>query len=319
MYQERYLITGGSGFIGTALIKQLLLDGHDVTVLTRNEVKTAQYFDRVMKSEYDKSDTNHIKSKVSTVQSLNSLNPERSFDVVINLAGQGIADKRWSDEVKQQLIDSRVKTTENLLAYLKDVLVKPDVFISGSALGYYGLRKTDDEINESGTSDNSFSSQLCQKWEAQAQKIEAMGIRTCYLRTGIVLGKNGGALTKMLPPFKMALGGPIGNGKQWMSWIHMDDIVGMIRFAIENETINGAINGTAPTPVTNKDFSKSLGRAVKRPAIFPMPAFVVKLLFGEMGEELLLAGQRVVPEKMINAGYEFKFTQLDEALKEIVA
>lgn len=316
MHQERYLITGGSGFIGTALIKQLLLDNHDVTVLTRSEVKTAQHFEKVMQSVRD--DVQQSISKIKTVRSLDDISPDQSFDVVINLAGQGIADKRWSDEVKQQLIDSRIKTTQSLLEYLKEVLVKPDVFISGSALGIYGLRETDDEINEDGETDDSFSSQLCQQWEAQAKKIEDLGIRTCYLRTGIVLGENGGALTKMLPPFKMALGGPIGSGKQWMSWIHLDDIVGMIRFAVENESINGPINGTAPTPVTNKVFSKTLAKVLKRPAIFPMPAFVVKVLFGEMGEELLLAGQRAIPIKLKTAGYSFKYPQLENALRDIV-
>jgi len=166
--------------------------------------------------------------------------------------------------------------------------------------------------------DNSFSSQLCKQWEDEAQAIETLGIRTCYLRTGIVLGKSGGALAKMLPPFKIALGGPIDSGKQWMSWIHMDDIVGMIRFAIDQEGISGAVNGTAPEPVTNKIFSKTLGKVLKRPAIFPMPAFVVKLLFGQMGVELLLSGQRVIPEKMTQAGYQFKYSNLENALANIV-
>ncbi|MEH6457917.1 MAG: TIGR01777 family oxidoreductase [Cocleimonas sp.] len=316
MVQQRYLITGGSGFIGTALIKQLLLENQDVTVLTRNEVKTAQHFTSVIAAEREDFQT---KTNVKTIRSLDDISPDQSFDVVINLAGQGIADKRWNDEVKQQIIDSRIKTTQALHEYLKEVLVKPDVFISGSALGYYGLRDSDDEINENGETDNSFSSQLCQQWETEAKVIADMGIRTCYLRTGIVLGKNGGALSKMLPPFKMALGGPIGDGKQWMSWVHLDDIVGMIRFAIDNESIKGAINGTAPQPVINKVFSKTLGKVLKRPAIFPMPAFVVKILFGQMGEELLLSGQRVVPEKLTQAGYEFIYPQLENALIDIVS
>ncbi len=315
MYQQRYLITGGSGFIGTALIKELLLENHEVTVLTRSEVKTAHHFDALIKSEREDYQTN---TKVKTISSLNSMNPEQSFDVVINLAGQGIADKRWNDKVKQELIDSRIKTTQALHEYLREVLVKPDVFISGSALGFYGLRDSDEKIAEDGTTDDSFSSQLCQLWENEAMKIADLGIRTCYLRTGIVLGKNGGALTKMLPPFKMALGGPIGSGKQWMSWIHLNDIVGIIRYAIDNEAVIGPINGTAPNPVTNKLFSKTLGKVLKRPAIFPMPAFVVKLLFGQMGEELLLAGQRVVPDKIIQQGYQFNYPELEDALRDVV-
>jgi len=316
MYKERYLITGGSGFIGTQLIKQLLIEEHEVTVLTRDEVKTLNHFTDVMKSAIRPDKTI---GKVHTITDLSQLNIHdgSSFDVVINLAGQGIADKRWTDSVKQQLLASRINTTNALYDYLEDVLVKPDVVISGSALGYYGLHDNDTKINESGQGDDSFSSKLCVAWEKQAKRFEDLGIRTCYLRTGIVLGKNGGALSKMLPPFKFGLGGPMGSGKQWMSWIHMDDIVGIIRYAVDNESVSGAINGTAPNPVTNKTFSSTLGRVLKRPAFIPMPAFVMKLMMGEMAEELLLSGQRVVPEKLVKAGYQFKYPELKTALKDI--
>lgn len=309
MCKQSYLITGGSGFIGTVLVKQLLLDDQDVTVLSRDCIKTASHF---AKQITDGS------NKVRCINNLDTLKPENIFNVVINLAGQGIADKHWTDEVKQQLLDSRIKTTKALCDYLDKVLVKPDVFISGSALGYYGVANNGDMfVDEDGQPDNSFSSQLCVEWEKQAQCIEAMGICTCYLRTGIVLGNNGGALSKMLLPFKLGLGGPMGNGKQWMSWIHRDDLIGIIRFLIENKTISGAINGTAPNPVNNKAFSKALGNALKRPAFIPMPAFVLKLLLGEMAEELLLSGQRVIPKKVVDAGYKFKFSNLDNALADI--
>jgi len=314
MYEERYLITGGSGFIGTQLVKQLLLDQQEVTVLTRDCVKTANHFSHLMAGS-------GTKNKVSAIDNLESLNPEISFDVVINLAGQGIADKRWTDDVKQQLLDSRINTTEVLYDYLKDVMVKPDVFISGSALGYYGLGKNlqdkDTPIDETGLPDDSFSSQLCLAWEKEAQFIEALGIRTCYLRTGIVLGNNGGAVSKMLPAFKLGMGGPIGNGKQWMSWIHRDDLIGIIRYLIENKKLSGAINGTAPEPVTNKVFSSTLGKILKRPAFIPVPAFVLKLILGQMAEELLLSGLRVTPAKILDSGYEFKFTKLREALADV--
>ena len=195
------------------------------------------------------------------------------------------------------------------------------MFISGSALGFYGLGEGSDPnvvVDETGKPDNSFSSQLCIAWEEEAHCIESLGIRSCYLRTGIVLGKNGGALAKMLPPFKLGLGGPMGSGKQWMPWIHRDDLIGLIHFIIEKETIRGAINGTAPNPVTNKVFSKHLGRALKRPAFFPMPAFVLKLMLGEMAEELLLSGRKVIPKKALEAGYTFKFAELQDALNDIV-
>jgi uncharacterized protein (TIGR01777 family) len=165
---------------------------------------------------------------------------------------------------------------------------KPKLLISGSAIGYYGIDKTDTVIEEKDNGDNSFSSELCQKWEAVALKAEKLGIRTCLLRTGIVLGKNGGALNKMLLPFKMYLGGRIGNGKQWMSWIHIDDLIGIILHCINHDNLKGAVNGTSPNPVTNQAFTKTLGTVLKRPTIFPMPALVVKLLMGQMGEELLL-------------------------------
>lgn len=320
MYKQRYLITGGSGFIGTQLVIQLLMEAHDVTVLTRDEVKTMNHFSEVIREAKEEHSAMDLSvGNLSTIGDLKTLTDDTSFDAVINLAGQGIADKRWTDSVKQQLIDSRINTTKALYTYLEDALIKPDVVITGSALGYYGLHEDDNKIDETGLGDDSFSSQLCAEWEAEAKRIEELGIRTCYLRTGIVLGKNGGALSKMLPPFKFGLGGPIGTGKQWMSWIHMDDIIGIIRHAIENETVSGAINGTAPNPVTNKTFSSTLGKVLKRPAFIPMPAFVMKLMMGEMAEELLLSGQRVIPEKIISADYDFKFIDLETALRDVIS
>ncbi len=315
MYQQRYLITGGSGFIGTALVKSLLLDDQQVTVLSRDMVKTARHFSQIMGKH---------PNKVSVISDLDRLNPEINFDVVINLAGQGIADKRWTDKIKQELIDSRINTTRALCDYLKESLLKPDVFISASALGYYGLGKNTDSdspdatLDESAKPDQSFSSQLCQAWENEAKCIEKLGIRSCYLRTGIVLGKDGGALGKMLPAFKWGLGGPMGHGKQWMSWIHRDDLIGIIYFLVENEKISGAVNGTAPNPVSNKEFSRVLGKVLKRPAFLPMPAFLLKIMLGEMAEELLLSGRRVIPKKVQQAGYTFKYTELEKALRDIL-
>jgi len=316
MYQQRYLITGATGFIGTPLVKQLLLDDQQVSVLTRDCVKAANHFATVM------NDVNKqgYKNKVIAIDNLDSLNPETTFDVIINLAGQGIADKRWTPVIKKQLIDSRIKTTRMLCEYLQESLVKPDVFISGSALGYYGLGINSDHnkpVDESGETDDSFSSQLCVAWEKEAKCAEELGIRTCYLRTGIVLGKNGGALAKMLPAFKFGLGGPMGSGEQWMPWIHRDDLIGIIHYMVENDKVSGAVNGTAPNPVSNKVFSKVLAKVLKRPAIIPMPAFVLKLMMGEMAEELLLAGRKVIPKKIMQAGYEFKFNNLESALLDV--
>ena len=192
------------------------------------------------------------------------------------------------------------------------------MLISGSAIGYYGIDKTDNAIEEKDNGDNSFSSELCQKWEDVALKAEKLGIRTCLLRTGIVLGKNGGALNKMLPLFKMYLGGRIGNGKQWMSWIHINDLIGIILYCINHDNLKGAVNGTSPNPVTNQVFTKTLGMILKRPTIFPMPVLAVKLLMGKMGEELLLAGKKIRPKKALDAGYIFKYKTLEEALINVV-
>ncbi|MGB1310668.1 MAG: TIGR01777 family oxidoreductase [Leucothrix sp.] len=300
MSNKRYLITGGSGFIGSHLIPQLLAADNHVTVLTRTPAKTLAQF-------------NH---KISVVDKLDTLDNAAQFDVIINLAGQGIADKRWTDLVKQQLFDSRLLTTRALVEFMSRVDHKPELFISGSATGIYGLR--DDQIlTEDAQGDSSFSTKLCTDWEAEANAAEALGIRCCYLRTGIVLGK-GGALSKMLPPFKFGLGGPMGNGQQWMSWIHINDLTGIIHHTVAHSDLSGPINGTAPNPVTNKVFASTLGNVLKRPAFLPLPSFVLKLLMGQMGEELLLSGHRAIPDKITRSGYSFIYESLEPALASII-
>ncbi len=301
MSEKRLLITGGSGFIGSRLVPVLSGLGYAVTVLTRTPEKTAQQFNQT----------------VLAINQLDELTDTDVFDVVINLAGQGIAGKRWTPGIKKQLRDSRIITTKKLINYLQTVERKPELLISGSAAGYYG-DQGEKFIDEQMSGDSSFSSKLCLDWEHEAQRAEAVGIRTCYLRTGIVLGKNGGALSKMLPAFKLGLGGPMGNGQQWMSWIHIDDLIGILLHIINNKDIKGAVNGTAPNPVTNKVFSSTLAGVLKRPAFLPMPAFVLKLMLGEMAQELLLSGQRVMPKKMLDAAYDFQYADLENALRDAV-
>jgi uncharacterized protein (TIGR01777 family) len=301
MHKKRLLITGGSGFIGSRLVPVLLGQGYDVTVLTRNPDKTAL----------------HFKQTVTVIKQLTMLNDTEAFDVVINLAGQGITDKRWTQGIKKQLRESRIITTQKLISYLQAAKKKPECLISGSAIGYYGNQEKK-HIDEQASGGSSFSSKLCFDWEHEAQQAEALGIRTCYLRTGIVLGKNGGALSKMLPAFKLGLGGPMGNGRQWMSWIHIDDLIGIILHVINNKNLKGAINGTAPNPETNKVFSSTLARVLKRPAFLSMPAIMLKLMLGEMAQELLLSGQRVTPIKILDAGYDFQYAELENALREVV-
>ncbi len=292
------LITGGTGFIGSALCSRLLAEQHNIVVLSRHPEA--------------------IKLPIKAIADLDQLGEDAVFDVVINLAGEPIANKRWSDQQKQRILSSRIDSTEKLIAYFNKSEHKPELLINGSAIGYYGVGRSNDIIDENAGGDDSFSSQLCQKWEAAALKAETLGIRTCLLRTGIVLGKNGGALSKMLPPFKMGLGGRIGDGQQWMSWIHLDDLLGIILYCINHDNLNGAINGTSPNPVINQVFTKTLGAALKRPTIFPMPEIVVKLLMGKMGEELLLAGKRILPGKILDAGYKFQYKTLEEALINVV-
>ena len=292
-----FLITGGTGFIGSALCSRLLEDKHNIVILSRHP--------------------DAIKAPVTAISNLDQLKSDTAFDVVINLAGEPIANKRWSDQQKQRISRSRLDTTQKLISYFKTIEHKPKLFISGSAIGYYGTSETNDIIDETEHGDDSFSSQLCQQWETTALQAQTLGIRTCLLRTGIVLGKGGGALSKMLPPFKVGLGGKIGRGKQWMSWIHLDDLVGIILYCIDHDGLKSAINGTSPNPVTNQVFTKTLGKVLKRPTILTMPTLVVKLLMGQMGEELLLAGKKVLPIKVLDAGYKFQYKELEGALKNI--
>ncbi|MEZ5448783.1 MAG: TIGR01777 family oxidoreductase [Thiolinea sp.] len=224
MERQHYLITGGSGFIGSALIPTLLKQGHQISLLSRKPEKTLQQFG--------------TPPDLHTFSDFAQLDRTLAFDGVINLAGQGIADQRWSDAVKKQLTDSRILTTRALVNWLAQAEQQPKILVSGSAIGYYGLRG-DERLDEQAQGDDSFASTLCQQWEQEAQAAEALGIRTCYLRTGIVLGKGGGALARMLPPFRFGLGGPIGSGEQWMSWIHRDDLVNLILLALERDDLNG--------------------------------------------------------------------------------
>ena len=292
------LITGGTGFIGSVLCDRLARDRHDIVVLSREPEK--------------------VKPQFKGISNLGQLKKEQTFDVVINLAGEPIADKRWTDKQKSRIYESRIDTTKSLIEYLKAVDAKPDLLINGSAIGYYGVNKEEKVIDEQGSGDDSFSSYLCQQWETVALQAQALGIRTCLLRTGIVIGKNGGALSKMLPPFKLGLGGKIGDGEHWMPWIHLDDLVGIILFCMENQKISGAVNGVSPNPVTNIEFTKILGKVLRRPTFFSIPSVVIKMLMGQMGEELLLSGKRIQPVAVLEAGYDFQYPALEAALSDVL-
>jgi uncharacterized protein (TIGR01777 family) len=297
------LVTGGSGFIGRNLCDRLasLVEEQDleVIVLSRSPIEAAKV----------------LPSSVRVISDLTELS--QPVDVLINLAGEPIADRRWSDKRKAIIAQSRIQTTQALYEYFAGVNKPPSIVISGSAVGYYGGGLANNQkVTEEAMIEPNFSSQLCAAWEDAAQQFERLGSRVCFLRTGIVLGKQG-ALSKLLPAFKLGLGGPIASGQQWMPWVHIEDVVEIIMFAIEND-ISGPINCTAPQPVTNREFAKTLGKVLKRPAIAPMPAVVVKLLFGQMGDELMIQGQSVIPQKLQRQGYQFKYSDLNAALRQLL-
>jgi uncharacterized protein (TIGR01777 family) len=293
------LVTGGSGFIGRNLCKRLTGSAEKIIVLSRNPVNAAKV----------------LPQSVEIISDLTQLN--EPVGILINLAGEPIADKRWSEKRKAAITQSRIQTTQALYEYFKQADKPPSVVISGSAIGYYGGGTANNQpVTEEGAVEPNFSSKLCADWENTAQQFEQLGARVCLLRTGIVLGEQG-ALSKLLPAFKLGLGGPIASGKQWMPWIHIDDMVEIIAYAIQND-LSGPINCTAPSPVTNREFAKTLGKVLKRPAIAPMPAAIVKLLFGQMGDELMIQGQSVIPQKLQQQGFEFNYTDLSEALSELL-
>lgn len=295
----RILLTGGTGLIGSALVKRWLAQ-HKLVVLTRDPAKAQK----------------QLGPEVSTVHSLQQVDFNQ-IDAVINLAGEPIVGKRWSDTQKQRLCESRWLITEQLVGAIKAASSPPSVMISGSAIGIYG-RQQQQFIDEDYQSFHAeFSSELCQRWEQLALEAQSDTTRVCLLRTGIVLAGEGGALKKMLPPFKLGLGGRIGNGEQYMSWVHLQDMLRITDFLLLHPTLNGAFNATAPNPVTNAEFSQQLASVLHRPALLPMPAFVLKLMLGEMAD-LLLTGQRVIPAKLQHAGFTFNYPDLTDALKSLL-
>jgi uncharacterized protein len=264
----RILITGASGFIGSALLEYLKNASNDVSALARHQ---------------------HLEGK---------------YDAIINLAGESLNKQRWNEKTKKLIYESRINTTQKIIDAIKNNAVETKILISGSAIGFY---------------DVGFTHKLCEDWEYVAMQAEKLGVRVCTLRTGIVLEKNGGALKEMLIPFKYGLGAQLGNGEQWMSWIHRYDVISAIDFLLHHENMHGPFNLTAPHPVKNTDFTYILANAMHRPSFLKLPAFCVKLIFGEMGESLLLQGKKILPDRLLDAGYLFKFKTLEPALKSILS
>lgn len=289
------LVTGGTGFIGQELVVALVANGHRVSVLSRKAGKMP------------------FREGIHYTGRLDGL---RAVDAVINLAGENLAERRWTATRKQQLRDSRIGTTQRLLSWMESLPTPPRTLISGSAIGYYGPRD-DSPLDESATPGEDFAARLCRDWEAEALRAQALGLRVCTLRTGVVLGRDGGALAKMLPAFKLGGGGPMGDGQQWMSWVRRVDLVRLLIWLLENPACQGAYNGTAPEPVRNRDFARALAASLRRPALLPMPAPALRLLLGEMAG-LLLSGQRVLPVRAQAEGFVFRHPSLAAALPEIV-
>ncbi|WP_045047388.1 TIGR01777 family oxidoreductase [Rouxiella chamberiensis] len=296
----KILITGASGLIGRRLTEKLLEQSHEVTALTRAPERAAKI----------------LGPKVTLWRSLEGRTSLDDFDAVINLAGEPIADKRWTKEQKQKLCDSRWQLTEKLSQLINAGERPPAVFISGSAVGYYG-DQGQAVVAEDEPPNKQFTWQLCARWEALALAAQSDRTRVCLLRTGVVLAKKGGALAKMILPFRAGLGGPLGDGQQYMPWIHIDDMVAAILFLLQHETLNGPFNMVAPYPVRNDQFSALLGETLHRPSFMRVPAGVVRLLMGESAV-LVLGGQRAIPQRLEDAGFEFQYKELKPAIEEVL-
>jgi uncharacterized protein (TIGR01777 family) len=291
-------ITGSTGLVGAELVPFLTTGGHRVSRVVRN---------------------NPSGTDIAWNPTAGTIDAERleGLDAVVHLAGENIAARRWNAEQKARIRDSRVQGTRLLCETLARLRQPPRVLVSASAIGFYGNRG-DEVLTETSTAGDGFLPDVCREWEAATKAAEEAGIRVVHLRFGIVLSPKGGALAKMLTPFRLGLGGRIGNGSQWMSWISLDDVVGSIYHALATESLSGPVNAVAPKPVTNCEFTKTLGRVLWRPTIFPMPAFMARLAFGEMANDLLLGSSRVEPVKLLQSGYRFLHADLERSLRHLL-
>jgi uncharacterized protein (TIGR01777 family) len=302
---KKIVITGATGLIGKKLVNVLLNRGDEVIIFSRNAKNAKSIFPKAKKCiEWDYRKPELWKSKLE------------NSDAVIHLAGINLFSKRWNDSFKKAVLESREVSTKNLVEAIQSCTNKPEVFISASGIGYYG-DCGDNFLSEDFPSGNDFLSDVCKVWESEARKIEQLGVRSVQIRTGLVLSTEDGALKQMLPPFKLFVGGPLGNGKQWASWLHIDDIVGIYIHTIDNEKLNGAINAASPNPIRMKEFAATLGKVLNRPSLFPVPNFMLKLVVGEAAE-VVTASQRVDVKELIVSGYKFKFENLTDTLRNLL-
>jgi uncharacterized protein len=301
----KIFITGGTGFVGRNLTQRLVTLGHEVTVITRSASRSKALLPGASFVEGNPGKPGPWQGSVS------------GHDVIINLAGRSIFTY-WTPKTRREIIDSRVSITRNLVDALQGAPAGT-LLISTSAIGYYGNSMDDRELDENSPPGNDFLSEVGKLWESEAKRAEHSGVRVVICRFGIILGKNGGALEKMVPAFRNCLGSPLGSGKQWFSWVHLEDILGMMEFVIENRGLSGAINGTAPHPVRNEELTRTLAKVLRRRVILPaVPGFLLRALLGEFGR-VLLEGQRVIPRRLLDGGYRFRFSTLEEALRDLLA
>jgi len=300
------LITGATGLIGKHLVKKLKARGDRIVALT-TKVQSGSAMGSGISFEGI--------SEIVGWSDYTSLAREKIFGIV-NLAGRNLGEKRWTEEVKREIYDSRIGTTAKLNDLISKMEIKPEVLVSASGVDYYG-DKGAAEVYENSPPGESFAAKLCIDWERETMQAEQYGVRVVVIRTGLVLAAESTALKKMMLPFKLFIGGPPGGGKQWLSWIHIDDITDVYIFSLENENMMGAINGSSPNPVQMKEFCKVLGRVIHRPSYMPVPKFALRLAFGEVAE-LVLSGRRAVPGKLMEAGFRFRFNEVDSALRDIV-
>ncbi len=301
----KVLIFGGTGFVGRNLIEELEDNQYQVFVVTRNREKYLESLaNKVQLLEWD------------TVSSLSSIDKLPEMDIVINLAGESLAEKRWTSSVKEEIKDSRVRTNRAIVTAINNSVIEPELLISASAVDYYGPRQ-DEKITEKEKAGDSFLARVCRAWEEEAYKVQNESTRVVTTRFGVVLGEEG-ALQRMVLPFKLYVGGPVGRGEQWLSWIHIQDLVKMIRFIMENQDLTGPVNAVSPDPVRMKDFGKTLGNVLNKPSWLPVPEFMLKIVLGQMSE-VLLQGQRVYPEKISNTEFEFNFPEVKSALEDVLA
>ena len=300
----RVIILGATGFIGRALSQSLIEEGYEVVALSRSQYKGREILgDQVEIVEWDS------KSAVGWESHANGAY------AIVNLIGENLASGRWTQEKKKSILESRLNAGKAVSMAIQRVQIKPKVVVQASAVGYYGSR-SDEILDESSEPGEGFLSEVAVKWEDSTKEVEPQ-VRRAIIRTSPVLGRSGGILTRLIRPFRFFLGGPVGSGKQWFPWIHLDDEVGAIRFLMEREDLQGAFNLTAPAQLMMKDFYHTLGKAMRRPSWLPIPGFVLRLLFGEMAQETILSEQRVVPKRLMEAGYKFIYPKAEEALKEI--